>query len=139
MLSGWTTRARGSLATTASSYPPDVPEGHLAVCVGSRKRRFVVRASHLNHPAFRKLLIEAEEEYGYSHPGPLSLPCEETLFLHILYQISSSYASLFPEAGGERSWKAEKYQILMAEKEMWFVAGDSNSARGRRSERLAVA
>ncbi|KAJ8500272.1 hypothetical protein OPV22_010824 [Ensete ventricosum] len=72
---------------------PDVPAGHVAVCVGSSSRRFVVRASHLNHPVFRQLLRHAEEEYGFpSCPGPLSLPCDESLFEDVLRLISSSPA-----------------------------------------------
>ncbi|URD73368.1 Auxin responsive protein [Musa troglodytarum] len=67
-----------------------VPAGHVAVCVGNSSRRFVVRASHLNHPAFRELLRQAEEEFGFSRPGPLSLPCDEALFQDVLHLISSS-------------------------------------------------
>lgn len=88
MLRRWRHRA-----ASRSSAPPDVPAGHVAVCVGSSSRRFVVRASHLNHPAFRKLLLQAEEEHGFSHPGPLSLPCDESLFEHILRHITTSTSS----------------------------------------------
>ncbi|KAJ8498713.1 hypothetical protein OPV22_009265 [Ensete ventricosum] len=71
-----------------------VPAGHVAVCVGSSSRRFVVRASHLNHPAFRELLRQAEEEFGFSsRPGPLSLPCDEALFEDVLRLVSSSSSS----------------------------------------------
>ncbi|CAL9172238.1 unnamed protein product [Musa hybrid cultivar] len=96
MLRRWRLRAaalsslrRGGGAGAA----PDVPAGHVAVCVGSSSRRFVVRASHLNHPVFRQLLRQAEEEYGFpSSPGPVSLPCDESLFEDVLRLISSSPA-----------------------------------------------
>ncbi|XP_074577342.1 auxin-responsive protein SAUR36-like [Curcuma longa] len=90
MLRRWRLRA-----TASSRAAADVPAGHVAVCVGSTSRRFVVRASHLNHPVFKRLLRQAEEEYGFSsgRPGPLSLPCDEALFEHALRLISSSSSS----------------------------------------------
>ncbi|KAJ6802340.1 putative indole-3-acetic acid-induced protein ARG7 [Iris pallida] len=85
MLRRWRLRAASRCA------PSDVPAGHVAVCVGSSSRRFVVRAAHLNHPVFRQLLSQAEEEYGFSsQPGPLSLPCDESLFEQVLRHISST-------------------------------------------------
>ncbi|KAK7264224.1 hypothetical protein RJT34_31829 [Clitoria ternatea] len=62
----------------------DVPAGHVAVCVGPSKKRFVVRASFLNHPIFKTLLVEAEEEYGFCNHGPLAIPCDESLFENLL-------------------------------------------------------
>ncbi|KAM3370733.1 hypothetical protein ACQJBY_012113 [Aegilops geniculata] len=72
-----------------------VPAGHVAVCVGGSSRRFVVRAAHLNHPVFRELLRQAEEEYGFPSGasgacGPIALPCDEGLFEHVLRHLSSS-------------------------------------------------
>ncbi|XP_058735125.1 auxin-induced protein 6B-like [Vicia villosa] len=75
MLLRWRKKAR--LAT-------DVPEGHVAVCVGPTMRRFVVRASYLNHPIFKKLLMQAEEEYGFCNHGPLAIPCDELVFEELL-------------------------------------------------------
>nr|CAB3447081.1 unnamed protein product [Digitaria exilis] len=69
-----------------------VPAGHVAVCVGGASRRFVVRAAHLNHPVFRELLRQAEEEYGFPSgacAGPIALPCDEGLFEHVLRHLSS--------------------------------------------------
>ncbi|CAJ2679421.1 unnamed protein product [Trifolium pratense] len=77
MLLRWRKKAR--LTTTTTNYY-DVPEGHVAVCVGPSMRRFVVRASYLNHPIFKKLLMQAEEEYGFCNHGPLAIPCDESLF-----------------------------------------------------------
>ncbi|KAG0460374.1 hypothetical protein HPP92_020266 [Vanilla planifolia] len=150
MLRRWRTRARGSSSSSsppppsssaAAPLPPppplDVPEGHVAICVGNRRRRFVVRAAHLNHPAFHNLLQQAAEEYGFSHPGPLSLPCDEALFFQILRQISSSYTRGsssagdldFPSggccccrrSGGKTLWRADSIPLLRgyAAKQVW--------------------
>jgi SAUR family protein len=78
MLLRWRKKAR----ITTTGY--DVPEGHVAVCVGPSMRRFVVRASYLNHPIFKKLLMQAEEEYGFCNHGPLAIPCDESLFEEVL-------------------------------------------------------
>ena len=86
MLRRWRNQARMS----ANRIPSDVPAGHVAVCVGTNCRRFVVRATYLNHPAFKKLLIQAEEEYGFSNHGPLAIPCDEALFEEVLRIISRS-------------------------------------------------
>ncbi|KAK7382965.1 hypothetical protein VNO78_28630 [Psophocarpus tetragonolobus] len=80
MLRRWRNKARMS----ANRTPSDVPAGHVAVCVGSRYTRFIVRATYLNHPVFKKLLLEAEEEYGFTNQGPLAIPCDESLFEDVL-------------------------------------------------------
>ncbi|GAV60280.1 Auxin_inducible domain-containing protein [Cephalotus follicularis] len=85
MLKRWRRKAR----ETASRAPSDVPEGHVAVCVGSSCRRFIVRATYLNHPMFETLLVQAEEEYGFSNVGPLTIPCDEAIFEQILMAVSS--------------------------------------------------
>ncbi|KAL2468473.1 SAUR-like auxin-responsive protein family [Forsythia ovata] len=64
--------------------PSDVPAGHVAISVGSSCRRFVVRATYLNHPIFEKLLTQAAEEYGFANSGALAIPCDETVFEEIL-------------------------------------------------------
>ncbi|XP_052194285.1 auxin-induced protein 6B-like [Diospyros lotus] len=81
-------RWRKKAAAAAGRVPADVPAGHVAICVGSECRRFVVRASYLNHPVFRRVLAQAEEEYGFANQGPLALPCDESLFLEILRVVS---------------------------------------------------
>lgn len=91
LLRRWRNKARlaARIAAIPSHIPSDVPAGHVAVCVGASSRRFVVRATHLNHPVFMKLLMEAEEEYGFSgRPGPLCIPCDESVFEEILRFIS---------------------------------------------------
>lgn len=71
-----------------------VPAGHVAVRVeggDGSPRRFVVRLAHLNHPAFRELLQQAEEEYGFpAASGPIALPCDEDHFLDVLHRVSSN-------------------------------------------------
>ncbi|PIN14269.1 hypothetical protein CDL12_13091 [Handroanthus impetiginosus] len=87
MLRAW--RRKAAAAASSHRSPPDVPAGHVAICVGSSCRRFVVRTTHLNHPVFRWLLSQVEEEYGFSHsPGPLAIPCKESLFEEILRVVS---------------------------------------------------
>ncbi|KAB1207454.1 Indole-3-acetic acid-induced protein ARG7 [Morella rubra] len=86
MLQRWRKNAR----IRAAHAPPDVPAGHVAVCVGTSCKRFIVRATHLNHPIFKNLLVQAEEEYGFSNEGPLSIPCEESLFEEVLRVVSST-------------------------------------------------
>ncbi|XP_057794797.1 protein SMALL AUXIN UP-REGULATED RNA 12 [Salvia miltiorrhiza] len=78
----------------ARRAPCDVPAGHVAVTVGSNCKRFVVRATHLNHPLFKKLLVRAEEEFGFSNTGPLAIPCDETLFEEILRYVARSEAGV---------------------------------------------
>nr|GMC47859.1 auxin-induced protein 6B-like [Ipomoea batatas]GMC50344.1 auxin-induced protein 6B-like [Ipomoea batatas] len=68
--------------------PADVPTGHVAVTVGSSCKRFVVRATYLNHPVFVKLLSQAEEEYGFTNAGPLTIPCDESLFEEALRYVA---------------------------------------------------
>ena len=74
----------------ANRISSNVSAGHVKVCVGSSCKRFVVRATHLNHPIFKKLLVQAEEEYGFNNQGPLVIPCDESLFEEVLRFISRS-------------------------------------------------
>ncbi|XP_071733119.1 auxin-induced protein 6B [Rutidosis leptorrhynchoides] len=90
MLRRW--RKKASM-TSHKRIPSDVPAGHVAVSVGSNCKRFVVRATHLNHPVFKKLLVQAEEEFGFSHSGPLNIPCDEYLFEEIIRFLSRSDSS----------------------------------------------
>eukprot|EP01018_Ginkgo_biloba_P027681 Gb_29896 [translate_table: standard] len=67
-----------------ASPPPDVPEGYLAVYVGKERRRFIIPTSYLSRPVFRTLLQKAEEEFGFDHKGGLTIPCEVSIFKHVL-------------------------------------------------------
>lgn len=82
--------------------PVDVPAGHVAVCVGPSSTRFVVRAKYLNHPIFEKLLVQAEEEYGFCNQGLLTIPCDESLFQEILRVMSRSESTRFSTFEGLR-------------------------------------
>ena len=89
----WRSRAATASSRAAAAA---VPAGHVAVRVegggdGCGPRRFVVRLAHLSHPAFRDLLRQAEEEYGFpAAPGPIALPCDADHFLDVLHLVSSS-------------------------------------------------
>ena len=89
MLQQW--RRKASIAGAArAAAPSDVPAGHVAICVGSSSRRFIVRATYLNHPMFKMLLVQAEEEYGFANQGPLSIPCDEACFEEVLRVVTRS-------------------------------------------------
>ncbi|KAK8563044.1 hypothetical protein V6N13_018414 [Hibiscus sabdariffa] len=62
-----------------------IPKGHIAVYVGeTRKKRFMIPISYLNHPLFEGLLKLAEEEFGFDHPmGGLTIPCSEVYFISL--------------------------------------------------------
>ncbi|XP_057966074.1 auxin-induced protein 6B-like [Malania oleifera] len=90
MLRRWRRKAAAASSNrlTGGRVPSDVPAGHVAVCVGSSSRRFVVRATYLNHPIFKNLLVQAAEEYGFTNPGPLAIPCDESVFEEVLRLVS---------------------------------------------------
>ncbi|XP_004291384.1 PREDICTED: auxin-induced protein 6B [Fragaria vesca subsp. vesca] len=87
LLRRWRSKARMS---SANRTPPDVPAGHVAIRVGPYCTRYVMPASYLNHPVFKKLLVQAEEEYGFTNQGPLAIPCDESLFEEVVRYISRS-------------------------------------------------
>ncbi|KAJ9550776.1 hypothetical protein OSB04_014821 [Centaurea solstitialis] len=104
MLRRW--RRRSSSASSSLSCrltATDVPAGHVAVCVGPNCRRYIVRATHLNHPVFQKLLTDAEEEYGFANDGPLTIPCEESVFEEILRFVS--------RPGIEKNGKKQRFLV----------------------------
>ncbi|KAK9942808.1 hypothetical protein M0R45_008456 [Rubus argutus] len=83
--------AKKSLTRSVSaSKSIDIPKGYLAVYVGeSQKKRFIIPISYLNHPLFRDLLSQAEEEFGYDHPmGGITIPCSEHTFLDLTTRLS---------------------------------------------------
>ncbi|XP_021285751.1 auxin-responsive protein SAUR50-like [Herrania umbratica] len=98
MLKQWRRKARITASSSSSNNnngraPSDVPAGHVAVCVGTSLRRYIVRATYLNHPIFKKLLVQTEEEYGFNNVGPLTIPCDESFFEEILRVVSRSGSS----------------------------------------------
>uniref|UniRef100_A0A7N0RCY5 Small auxin up regulated protein n=1 Tax=Kalanchoe fedtschenkoi TaxID=63787 RepID=A0A7N0RCY5_KALFE len=52
-------------STTGESRSDVVPKGYLAICVGKDTRRFIIPIEYLSHEAFKMLLREAEEEFGF--------------------------------------------------------------------------
>ncbi|XP_051227869.1 uncharacterized protein [Lolium perenne] len=65
--------------------------GCFSVYVGPERERFVVRADRANHPLFRRLLDDAESEYGYAAQGPLALPCSVDAFLDVLWHMDHDH------------------------------------------------
>ena len=76
-----------------SDRTPPVPKGYLAVYVGQKDgeefRRVVVPVVYFNHPLFGELLREAKEEFGYHHPGGITIPCPVTEFERVKTRIAS--------------------------------------------------
>ncbi|KAE8723611.1 filament-like plant protein 4-like isoform X1 [Hibiscus syriacus] len=60
----------------------------LQFALGRVCRRFVVRATYLNHPFFNIILVQAEEEYGFINQGPLVIPCDGSVFEEVIRFIS---------------------------------------------------
>ncbi|KAL5208704.1 hypothetical protein ABZP36_033139 [Zizania latifolia] len=60
------------------------PKGQVAVYVGGgepgESMRYVVPVVYFNHPLFGELLREAEEEFGFAHPGGITIPCAAARF-----------------------------------------------------------
>ncbi|KAI5002775.1 hypothetical protein ZWY2020_027425 [Hordeum vulgare] len=79
-------RCRSGLNSGGRSSAAVAP-GCFSVYVGPERERFVVRADRANHPLFRRLLDDAEQEYGYAAQGPLALPCSVDAFLDVLWHM----------------------------------------------------
>lgn len=70
----------------------EVPKGHLAVYVGQKDADFcrvLVPVIYFNHPLFGELLREAEEEFGYDHPGGITIPCGVSEFERVKTRIAA--------------------------------------------------
>ncbi|XP_061345737.1 auxin-responsive protein SAUR32-like [Gastrolobium bilobum] len=63
---------------TTFSRQKGVKPGHFVVITtqGWKPERFFIELGYLDHPDFVKLLKQAEEEFGFSQMGALSIPCE---------------------------------------------------------------
>ncbi|GAB4858597.1 hypothetical protein Ancab_010071 [Ancistrocladus abbreviatus] len=65
----------------------DIPKGYLAILVGhegeEQLQRFIIPVIYFNHPLFMQLLKEAEEEYGFDHKGPITIPCHVEEFRNV--------------------------------------------------------
>ncbi|XP_048568495.1 auxin-responsive protein SAUR50-like [Triticum urartu] len=79
-------RCRSALNSGGRSSAAVAP-GCFSVYVGPERERFEVRADRADHPLFRRLLDDAEQEYGYAAQGPLALPCAVDAFLDVLWHM----------------------------------------------------
>ncbi|CAK9154485.1 unnamed protein product [Ilex paraguariensis] len=73
-----------------------VPKGHMAVYVGQKDgdfERIMVPVIYFNHPLFGDLLREAEEEYGFDHPGGITIPCRISEFESVKTRIKAGQNS----------------------------------------------
>ncbi|KAI4325020.1 hypothetical protein MLD38_030454 [Melastoma candidum] len=64
----------------------DVPRGCMAVIVGAegeQRQRFVIPVAYLRHRLFIELLKVSEEEYGFEHKGPITIPCPVSEFRRV--------------------------------------------------------
>ncbi|GMH17227.1 hypothetical protein Nepgr_019068 [Nepenthes gracilis] len=69
-----------------------VPKGHMVVSVGAEDddcHRILVPVLYCNHPLFAELLKEAEEKYGFDHPGGIRIPCQMSEFENVTAQIAA--------------------------------------------------
>lgn len=87
------------------------PQGWFTVCVGPKKQRFVIKTECANHPLFKKLLEEAESEYGFNSTGPLSLPCNVDEFYKVLIKMEADDQANDDGSGFGRPY-ASSYQYL---------------------------
>ncbi|XP_073136175.1 auxin-responsive protein SAUR36 [Henckelia pumila] len=70
-----------------------VPKGHLAVYVGDKEddaSRVLVPVIYFNHPLFGELLKEAENLYGFNHPGGIQIPCPKSQLENIQMKIAAA-------------------------------------------------
>uniref|UniRef100_A0ACD5UCJ3 Uncharacterized protein n=1 Tax=Avena sativa TaxID=4498 RepID=A0ACD5UCJ3_AVESA len=68
----------------AAAAAAKTPKGQVAVYVGGggpgEPLRYVVPVVYFNHPMFGELLREAEEAFGFHHPGGITIPCAVARF-----------------------------------------------------------
>lgn len=69
-----------------------IPKGHMAVYVGQRDgdfQRILVPIMYINHPLFGDLLKESEKEFGFNHPGGITIPCRVSEFERVQTRIKA--------------------------------------------------
>ncbi|CAN6374740.1 unnamed protein product [Urochloa humidicola] len=92
---------RGAAAAGSGAKARVAPAGCFSVYVGAGRERFVLPVERANHPLFRRLLDDAELEYGYAAEGPIALPgCDVGAFLDALWQMEHDGADDDEEDGG---------------------------------------
>ncbi|KAH0449860.1 hypothetical protein IEQ34_020552 [Dendrobium chrysotoxum] len=60
------------------------PAGYFPVYVGEERERFVIPTTFLSHPLFSMLLEKAYQEYGFRQSNGLMLPCNVSVFMHVV-------------------------------------------------------
>lgn len=77
---------------TVLEKPVQVPKGHIAVYVGQQdgdSQRMLVPVVFINHPLFVDLLKESEKEFGFDHPGGITIPCRISEFQRVQTRIKA--------------------------------------------------
>ncbi|CAF1912757.1 hypothetical protein Bca4012_050356 [Brassica carinata] len=118
LLRRWRDQAR--MSSFSRSVPSDVPSGHVAVYVGTSRRRFVVRATYLNHPVLRNLLVQAEKEFGFVNQGPLVFPCEESVFEESVRFISLSGSTRSRGFTSPDVFKKNCHVEIRSKRDLWI-------------------
>lgn len=73
-----------------------IPKGQMAVYVGQKDgdfERILVPIVYLNHPLFGDLLKESEKEFGFNHPGGLTIPCRISEFERVQTRIKAGHCT----------------------------------------------
>ncbi|ONK82026.1 uncharacterized protein A4U43_C01F35370 [Asparagus officinalis] len=83
-----------SFTNTPSIIYSSVPKGFLALCVGEEMKKFIIPMEYLSHRAFRTLLREAEEEFGFEQEGILRIPCDVSVFESIVEMVEKEKQGL---------------------------------------------
>ncbi|KAK6947619.1 Small auxin-up RNA [Dillenia turbinata] len=101
----------------------EVPKGYLAVYVGESDdvmRRMVVPVIYFNHPLFADLLREAEEEFGFDHPGAITLPCRVSDFENVQLKISATAGYHRRKCSGKYTCCLPPTMIAGAQSHRWI-------------------
>ncbi|XP_047983850.1 auxin-responsive protein SAUR36-like [Salvia hispanica] len=98
---------RGYFRVGKEEWTGEIPKGHMAIYVGQKDgdmERIFVPIVYINHPLFRDLLKESEREFGYDHPGGLTIPCRISEFESVQTRIKAGQCT----------------RKLLSWKKMWF-------------------
>lgn len=88
-----------SLSYSNHAKLPVTPRGCFSVYVGSERQRFVVKTKYANHPLFKMLLDDAQQQFGYCSEGPILLPCGVDLFYKVLAEMDSDTIDIVHSRG----------------------------------------
>ncbi|KAJ6937233.1 auxin-responsive protein SAUR68-like [Populus alba x Populus x berolinensis] len=84
-------RKRLTLPQTISSTTSTAEKGHFVVYT-TDKKRFVLPLNYLNNEIVRELFNLAEEEFGLTSDGPITLPCDATFMEYAITLIQQNAA-----------------------------------------------